>query len=920
MTRKCLGFIIMALACAQTVFAAPDSAQTLPLPPNDTLASDSLPPIEKMPVLTTFIKADYPSDLVKQGVEGAVTLEIVVNDSGRVDSVAVVKGIHPRLDSAAARAAKAFVFSPAIAGGQPVPVLMEYVYRFSLLEVVTKIERFVNVSGKLYERGTRAPIVNATIALFFKSPQTDTSIKVPMQNYLARIGSFDGQFLQDGSLITTVDSTGAFSFQSVPSCTVVVKVIAPDFENYVDQVLVKHGEATELLYRLERMSIGENEIVVYGKAEKKEVAQRTLTLNEVRKIPGLGGDAVKVIQALPGVARSAFNLGPPIIRGAGSGDSRFFLDGVKLPNLFHFGGLTSTYNSTALQNIDLYPGGWGPRYGGALGGIVEITGRKAKTDRYHGYLDANLLDASFLVEGPISKKISFIVAARRSYMANVLKFTLDAIGVSLPFTVVPYYWDYLARTDISLIKNQHVYFTLFGSKDAMDLISNEVRGGTAEIDAETNRARMDQFFHLGILGWDWDISPKIKNELRFSADFEKAGVGIFGMVNIKAKGREYYLRDQLTLKHNDALIWRLGVDADIYPYEYRLIFPDANLEIVRDTSSITFGPTGAYASLEWKPLERLTLIPGLRYDYYPELIHDGGIVPEFWHYRSFDNNRGISGEPSARMTARYEHLPGRIIKASIGSYNQTPQPIGQAIDKDWGEPSLPTEKGAQYVGGYEWRFSDVINADLQVYYNRQWDNARYANAKDIAKGNSKKFYSDGMARMGGMEILIKHEQSKRFFGWVAYSLSRSERWNNELRKWELFSSDQTHYLQLIGNYKLTPTQDIGTRLRFVSGDPTTPVLGVKEFNATYGYYEAKYGERNSDRMAPYIGWDLRYEKQFTYNKWLWSLYLDVTHVENLFNKGYRSPEFAGYQWNYDYTEKVIFADITRPALGLKVEF
>ena len=301
-------FLTMVLGCILTVAAAPDSTSAAPEPPADSLATDSLPPIETMPALTHFVKADYPADLVKQGIEGAVTLEIVVNDSGRVDSVAVVKGLHPRLDSAAARAAGAFIFSPAIAGGKPVPVLMEYVYRFSLQEVATKIERFVNLSGRLYERGTRAPIVNATIALFFKNPESDTSIKVPLGTYLAKIGGFDGQYLQDGSLIATVDSIGAFSFQSVPSCSVVVKVIAPDFENYVDEVAVKHGEATELVYRLERIAIGDNEIVVYGKAEKKEVAQRTLTLNEVRKIPGLGGDAVKVVQTLPGVARSAFSI------------------------------------------------------------------------------------------------------------------------------------------------------------------------------------------------------------------------------------------------------------------------------------------------------------------------------------------------------------------------------------------------------------------------------------------------------------------------------------------------------------------------------------------------------------------------------------------------------------------------------------
>ena len=101
---------------------------------------------------------------------------------------------------------------------------------------------------------------------------------------------------------------------------------------------------------------------------------------------------------------------------------------MTLPTLFHFGGLTSTYNSEALQSVDLYPGGFGTRYGDAMGGVVELTGRKPKTDRLHGYIDVNLFDASFLLEGPLSDNVSFLVTARRSYIANVLDWFLNKVA------------------------------------------------------------------------------------------------------------------------------------------------------------------------------------------------------------------------------------------------------------------------------------------------------------------------------------------------------------------------------------------------------------------------------------------------------------------------------------------------------------
>jgi TonB family protein len=887
---------------------------------SDSLKNDTLSPVDIMPELKQFVRAEYPAEIVKLGIEGVVLLDIVINDSGTVDSVYVIKGKHPVLDSSAAAAARAFVFTPAMAGGKPVAVLLQYAYRFTIDEVETNIEQFVNLQGKLLERGTKEPLINAMVMVSFPDTINDTGIAVPFHTYLKKIGSFVGQSLQAGSLITATDSLGSFQFKSLPACSIVVKVLAPDFESFTDRLLILHGKAIEAVYHLKRISYGDNEIVVYGKTEKREVAQRTLTLNEVRRIPGLGGDAVKVIMALPGVARSAFNLGTPVIRGAGGGSSRFFLDGVKLPNLFHFGGLTSTYNSTALESVDLYPGGFGTRYGGALGGIVEIKGRKPKTDRIHGYLDGNLLDASFLVEGPISKKVSFLVAARRSYIANVMSFVLDKAGAELPFTVVPYYWDYLARADFDLVKSNHFYLTLFGAKDAMDLVSNDVRGGSARIDAETNRAKMSQYFHMGIFGWDWALSDKLKNELRYSIEYDNVGVSVFGAMSIKGDGLEHYLRDQLTCTASDVVKMNAGLDFDMYPYDLNLTLTSGQGVIVPDASHYFFGPIGVYANLEWKPVKRLLLIPGIRYDYYPELIYDGSVVPEFWNYRSFNNNRGISGEPSVRLTSKYEIFPGQRIKGSLGTYNQTPQPLGQAIDTAWGNPYLPAEKGSQYVAGYEWQISDLISLDAQIYYNRQWDNARQASSKDIAAKRTEKYFGDGKSRMKGFELLLKHDQGKRFFGWLSYSLSRSERSVYESYRWAIFEEDQTNYLQLIGSYRITPSNELGVRLRYVTGNPTTPISGVDYFDATSRRYVPKRGELNSDRMGPYLSFDVRYEKKVVYKTWLWSIYLDVTHAENLFNKGYRSPEFSNYQWNYDYSNKEVFSDITRPALGLRVEF
>jgi TonB family protein len=136
---------------AQVVESTPPAAEkhaTAPATPHDSGAQnasadrDSLPPIDSMPRLIDFVNAEYPADLAKKGFEGTVVLDLVVDTLGLVDSVAVVKGFNPRLDSSAAAAAKHFRFRPALSAGAPVAVIMEYAYRITIDEVVRKIERY----------------------------------------------------------------------------------------------------------------------------------------------------------------------------------------------------------------------------------------------------------------------------------------------------------------------------------------------------------------------------------------------------------------------------------------------------------------------------------------------------------------------------------------------------------------------------------------------------------------------------------------------------------------------------------------------------------------------------------------------------------------------------------------------------------
>ncbi|MDD5675159.1 MAG: TonB-dependent receptor [Chitinivibrionales bacterium] len=905
---KCAAFLA---ALCSALWAAPADTTSAGPP-----AQDTLPPIETMPVLKNFVRAEYPSDLVKKGVEGTVLMDLVINDSGHVDSVAVTRGLVPTLDSNALTAARQFVFTPAQAGGKPVPVLMEYAYHFTLSDVIKNIDEFVNFKGRLIELGTRKPMSNATIIVSFSDTGADTTLQVPFNAYLEKIGAFTGQTLQERSLLTQTDSLGYFAFKSLPLCSVFVRIIAPEYEDFKDRDRIKPGEALNVTYRLQRLSYADNEIVVYGKAEKKEVAKETLTLKEVQRIPGLGGDAVKVVQALPGVARPSFMSGAVIVRGAPTWDSRFYLDGVPIPQLYHFGGIKSTYNSDALETVNFYPGGFGVRYGGGIAGVIEIDGRKAKTDRWHGYFDGNGFDASAMVEAPVTPKISVLAEARRSYIGDILGAVINLLKI--PITVAPYYWDYILRTDISFTKDENAFVTFFGSHDQLDLIISAA-GRNRGFDSASNAVSQSNIFNMGIAGIESRLSPRLTNSLRYSLNFYNQSLSLFGFMKYSVTGPEHYLRDELAWQWTPWCKLAAGADLNAAILDVHLKIPAANNTIIsEDSLGWLFGDYGAYVNAEFKPDSRLSITPGLRYDYYPHLNYNGGVVPEFWQYTDFNNHRGISGDPSARLNARYTLAPNHVIKGAAGNYNQPPQPIGQTTDKTWGNPLLKSTKASQVVGGYEWQISDLLSLDAQTYYNWQWNVPRQPSAAEIAQyasvAEAPKYLDNGKRRMQGLELMLRHNQGQHFFGWVAYTLSRSEEYDFSLKKYVLYSSDQTHNLQLIGSWQLPHNWEIGARLRYVSGNPTTPILD-RIWNNTSDRYRYEYGQTNSGRLDPFMQADLRVDKKFIFPNWILSLYLDVQNISWFF---YKSPEYSIP--NYDGTEHYIISSPIYPSVGLKAEF
>ena len=686
-----------------------------------------------------------------------------------------------------------------------------------------------------------------------------------------------------------------FDFPKIPP-EETVAAEAPVNENIVDDTA--ENAVTEEDIAL----LNDNfELVVYGREEVKEVARHRITMTEVRRVPGLGGDAARVVQAMPGVARPRFGGTEVIVRGAPAWASRYFIDGMTVPLLYHMGGQNSVYPAEALDGVDFYPGGFGVRYGGAVGGVIEMHTRKSKTDRLQGHIDMNMLNGALFIEGPINERISFMASARRNFTGDLLKLYFEhAAPANLPFSIAPFSWDYLLRTDVKINENHNMYALLMGSRDSIGIFVPDMNRGSGEIDGQDDEMTTMVMFHTLLAGLDSKIggADKLTNTLRVSGTYAATRMSLFGMASMEETPLIGHLRNQLGYEMNEKLTARVGADIELINENLTFAIITGQNMIIRDTlGNWLLGIIGGYMNFEWRPIDKLLLIPGARYDYYPELKH--------------------AGNASFRISGRYELNDAHTLKAAVGTYSQTPQPIGIVIHEQFGEPDLPPTKAAQHVIGHEWRITDLLSLDAQAYYNYMWDVPRSYNSRidyDPSREIQARYFSDGLGRMYGIELMLRRARTENFFGWISYSLSRSEIWSKTEDKYILSNRDEPHHLQLMGSWKLGRGWDGGVRTRFVSGRPTSPIIGTTE-NENNKHISPVYGERNSERMDPFFQMDLRFDKKREYNKWTLTYYVDL---QNVLWPLYKSPELTYY--NYNYTEKQKISMIPMISTGIRAEF
>jgi|GEM_PF-1830488 len=88
--------------------------------------------VTQFPRVAKEIKATFPAEAKKAGVDGAVVADILIDRLGKVRHVEIISGPGYGLNESALEALKQFEFHPAKKGEQSVAVKIRYTYRFKL--------------------------------------------------------------------------------------------------------------------------------------------------------------------------------------------------------------------------------------------------------------------------------------------------------------------------------------------------------------------------------------------------------------------------------------------------------------------------------------------------------------------------------------------------------------------------------------------------------------------------------------------------------------------------------------------------------------------------------------------------------------------------------------------------------------------
>ena len=247
-------------------------------------------------------------------------------------------------------------------------------------------------------------------------------------------------------------------------------------------------------------------------------------------------------------------------------------------------------------------------------------------------------------------------------------------------------------------------------------------------------------------------------------------------------------------------------------------------------------------------------------------------APNYYRYGDYRmgarSTRGRAPDPAG----------GVALKAASGLFTQPPIPF--QLTRNTANPRLLPNRSWQSSFGTELALPAAFEIDSTLYYSHMWQIARAsARLEPGADGESAVrpfFEADGKGRAYGFELLLRRRAQDGVFGWLSYTLSRSERFLEGGRT-VVFAFDQTHVLNLALSYMVSGWT-FGARFTLATGRPVGEVYDPEgehtQFDADEDDFDPDSGGRRT-RLPTYHQLDVRIDREWQLGSLEGSVFLDV---------------------------------------------
>jgi len=703
---------------------------------------------------------------------------------------------------------------------------------------------------------------------------------------------------------TTTDSSGFFRITNITPGSYNLTLSSINYNaKTVSNLVLTSGNETTISVEMEAAAKKLDEIVILNRRNtaratslESPLSVQRMTTEEIKRNPGGNFDISKVIQSLPGVGGGVGGGGfrnDIIIRGGAPSENVYYLDGIEIPVINHFGtqgsggGPQGILNANFIEEVKVNTSAFDARYDNTLSSVLQFKQKSGNNYKTQGNVILSATELAVTLDGPLSKKTTYLASIRRSYLQLLFQ------AIDLP--IRPNYWDYQFKSTTRINDKTTLSFLGIGAIDEFKFAAPK------EVSAEKlyviNSNPLINQWNYTVGGslrkltsngyWNLALSRNtLNNNAEKFEDNDNPSEATRTLLT-DSRETENKLRFDASTTNNG---WKISYGSSLQYVDfnnsffnvYRKALKDNNGNIIQPATTIStnqnvdFIKYGAFLQVSKKVFnERMALSAGTRID-----------------GNSLDNsNQNPFKQFSPRFSLSYVLTSKTNLNASIGKYFKLPAYTQLAFQNN-SLPAFPATNPGQYiqsthyVAGIEHLPSNTLRFTIEGFYKKYSnypvsliDGVSLANkGTDFGSIGNEPISQLGQGKAYGIEFFMQKKLTKRFFGILAYTFYHSK-FTNVSGKYIPASWDNRHLMSITWGYKFKRNWELGLKFRYQGAAPYTPFdLNASKLNyLTLGTGIFDNSRYNSLRLKPFNASDVRIDKKWNFSKFTLDLYLDVTN-------------------------------------------